>query len=254
LRQLTLLWNAFLTSNANKRHDARYRLAKTLTYRLGFRILNPNVSWFRELEPLAALWRETAQTKDYLSERHYVVHSMAKSVANLPGDSAECGVYYGASSFMICLATEGKPGACHHVFDSFEGLSRPEAVDVPSDGRAYAWQEGDLAVSIETVSANLRRFDFVKYHKGWIPSQFGVVADRRFALVHIDVDLYQPTRDSLAFFYERTVPGGVILCDDYGSINCPGATKAFDEFLADKPEKSVIQLTTGQGLIVKRQP
>jgi hypothetical protein len=241
-----------VSGDANKRHEARYRLAKSLAYRLGFRILNPNVNWFRELERLAGRWQETAQTKDYLNERHYIVHSMAKSVANLPGDSAECGVYYGAGSFVIGLAMEGKPDACHHVFDSFEGLSRPDAVDTPSEGRAYTWKEGDLAVSLETVIHNLRCFDFVRYHKGWIPSQFGTVADRRFAFVHIDVDLYQPTHDSLVFFYERTVPGGIILCDDYGSIHCPGATKAFDEFLADKPEKHVIQLTTGQGFIVKR--
>lgn len=252
MRQLALIWNAFISGNATKRHDARYRLAKSLAYRLGFRILNPNVNWFDELQLLAARWRQIAQTKDYLTERHYLVYSMAKSVANLPGDTAECGVYYGASSFMICTATEGKPDRCHHVFDSFEGLSKPDAADTPADGRAYRWQERDLAVSLETVSNNLRRFPFVRYYQGWIPVRFGEVADRRFSFVHIDVDLYQPTRDSLAFFYQRVVPGGIILCDDYGSIHCPGATKAFDEFLADKPEKHVIQLTTGQGFIIKR--
>jgi O-methyltransferase len=102
------------------------------------------------------------------------------------------------------------------------------------------------------VSANLKRFDFIHYYRGWIPTRFADVTNNRFSFVHIDVDLYQPTRDSLAFFYERMLRGGIILCDDYGSIHCPGATRAFDEFLADKPEKHVIQLTTGQGLIVKR--
>lgn len=252
MRQLALLWNAFASGDTHKRHDARYRLAKSLAYRLGFRILNPNVHWLNELQPLAARWQEVAQTIDYLNERHYIVFSMAKSVANLPGDTAECGVYYGASSFMICTATAGKPDACHHMFDSFEGLSKPDAADIPSNSLAYTWKERDLAVSLETVSRNLRTFPFVCYYQGWIPSRFDEVADRRFSFVHIDVDLYQPTRDSLAFFYERTVPSGIILCDDYGSIHCPGATRAFDEFLADKPEAHVVQLTTGQGFIMKR--
>lgn len=249
MRQLSLLRNAFLSADTNKRHDARYRLAKTLAYRLGFRVLNPNVNWFAELQPLAVCWKEIARTKDYLNERHYVLYSMAKSVANLPGDTAECGVYFGAGSFMICSA---KPDGSHHVFDSFEGLSAPETLDIPNDGRAYKWQAHDLAVSLETVSHNLRSFPAVHYYQGWIPTRFTEVANLRFSFVHIDVDLYQPTRDSLAFFYDRTVPGGIILCDDYGSIHCPGATSAFDEFLADKPEQHVIELTTGQGFIVKR--
>ncbi|HXF53348.1 MAG TPA: TylF/MycF/NovP-related O-methyltransferase [Hyphomicrobiaceae bacterium] len=73
---------------------------------------------------------------------------------------------------------------------------------------------------------------------------------RDFAVVHIDVDLYQPTRDSLAFFYSRMSPGGFIVCDDYGSALCPGAKRACDEFMADKPEK-IIRLTSGQCLIVR---
>jgi hypothetical protein len=252
LRQLALLWNAFASGNPDRRHEARYRLAKSLVYRLGFRILNPHVNWLNELHPLAARWQEIAHTKDYLNERHYIVYSMAKSVANLPGDTAECGVYYGASSFMICVATNGKLDSCHHIFDSFEGLSKPDVVDIAGDTRAYTWQQHDLAVTLETVSHNLSSFPFVRYYQGWIPSRFGEVADRRFSFVHIDVDLYQPTSDSLSFFYERTVPGGIILCDDYGSIHCPGATRAFDEFLNDKPEAHIVQLTTGQGFIVKR--
>ncbi len=253
MRQLDLLWNALVSGDANKRHDARYRLAKALTYRLGFRVLNPNVNWYSQLQPLSAQWTQiTRSNRDYLGERHYIVYSMAKSAANLPGDTAECGVYRGASSFMICMANKGKPNYEHHGFDSFEGLSQPEAVDIPSDNQAYTWKERDLVSSLDIAARHLSRFPFVRLYKGWIPDRFSEVADRQFSFVHIDVDLYQPTRDSLAFFYERTMPGGIIVCDDYGSINCPGATKAFDEFLSDKQEQQVIQLTTGQGFIVKR--
>ena len=68
--------------------------------------------------------------------------------------------------------------------------------------------------------------------------------------MHIDVDLHQPTYDSLEFFYKRTTPGGIVLCDDYGSIHCPGAKKAMDTFFRDKPEE-IIALSTGQAFIVK---
>ena len=36
--------------------------------------------------------------------------------------------------------------------------------------------------------------------KGWIPDRFDEIALKKFCLVHIDVDLYQPTLDSLNFF------------------------------------------------------
>ena len=71
-----------------------------------------------------------------------------------------------------------------------------------------------------------------------------------FAFVHIDVDLYEPTKDSLEFFYPLLSPGGVLLCDDYGSTRCPGALKACDEFLADKPEK-MIATSAGSGFFIK---
>jgi hypothetical protein len=91
----------------------------------------------------------------------------------------------------------------------------------------------------------------VTFHVGWIPHTFAAVEDRRFALVHIDVDLHAPTHDALVFFFERLEPNGIVVCDDYGSAYCPGARKAFDEFFADRPE-SIIELPTGQALVVRR--
>ena len=85
------------------------------------------------------------------------------------------------------------------------------------------------------------------------PDRFNEVADRRFSFLHIDVDLYEPTRDSIAFFYPRMNVGGVIICDDYGFATCPGATKAIDEYLRDKPEK-MMTLSDGGGFLIKGIP
>jgi O-methyltransferase len=71
--------------------------------------------------------------------------------------------------------------------------------------------------------------------------------------VHIDVDIYEPTRDSMAFFYPRLNDGGIIICDDYGFKSYPGATKAVDEFLRDKPEK-MVALNDGGGFMIMIRP
>jgi hypothetical protein len=47
------------------------------------------------------------------------------------------------------------------------------------------------------------------------------------------------------------VPGGIIVMDDYGFTNCPGAYRAAHEFMATRPE-SIIHLPTGQGVIIRR--
>jgi len=180
-------------------------------------------------------------------DRKYMLDQLMRLTDDLEGDTVECGVWAGATSYLICkhiTKVPNGPKKTHHIFDSFEGLSTLKATD------GSFWTEGDLAVGEAIVRRNLREFDFVQYYKGWIPDRFVDVADKQFSVVHIDVDLHQPTLDSITFFYPRMVPGGLIVCDDYGSITCPGATKAIDDFMADKPEK-IIQLTTAQSLIVK---
>lgn len=87
-------------------------------------------------------------------------------------------------------------------------------------------------------------------YKGWVPERFHEVEDRRFSFVHIDVDLYEPTRASLEFFHPRMNPGGIIVCDDYNFTSCPGASSAVDDFLAALPEK-MVGLSGGSGFLIK---
>ena len=184
-------------------------------------------------------------TENYHSlDRKYTLDQLMKLVTTVEGDTAECGVYRGASSYLICRRIVGL-GKMHHAFDSFEGLSMP----APEDGTH--WKKGDMAVNESFLMENLREFDYVVCHKGWIPEKFHEVENKRFCFIHLDVDLYQPTRDALTFFYSRTNPGGIILQDDYGFITCPGAKIAMDSFFSDKPEE-IVSLPTGQGVVFKR--
>jgi hypothetical protein len=102
------------------------------------------------------------------------------------------------------------------------------------------------------VHKTLQGFGNYRLYKGWIPERFSEVADRRFSFVHIDVDLYRPTRDSLEFFYERVIPSGLILFDDYGMKTCPGHRAAADEFFRARPEP-IVMLPTGQAFVIKRK-
>jgi len=177
-------------------------------------------------------------------DRKYTLDQLLKLTLEIEGDAAECGVYKGASSYLICRAIRPY-GKCNHLFDSFQGLSAPASVD-----GAY-WVAGAFTAQAQEVSANLQEFENFAIYRGWIPERFEAVAGKRFSFVHIDVDLYEPTRDSIAFFYDRLTPGAVMLFDDYGFATCPGATLAVDEFFRTRRERTVM-LPTGQAFILKR--
>lgn len=184
--------------------------------------------------------------KSYRSaDRKFFIRSLLSLVDELPGDTAECGVFNGASSWLICSKFKNT-NKVHHAFDSFEGLSLPLDID------GVYWQAGDLKSREDIAKINLGEYkDQIKIYKGWIPETFKNVSSEKFCFVHIDVDLYQPTFDSLCFFYPKMVTGGLILCDDYGFTTCPGAKKAFDEFMEDKAEK-IINVPTGQAFVIKK--
>lgn len=205
-------------------------------------------------------WWYDEQFNSYLSrfdeidgmncDRRWMLRELLRLVSSVPGDTAECGVFSGSSSYLICQANANASVSAkkHHMFDSFEGLSNPSEHD------GDHWTKGDLSYGLEKVKQNLREFEpHTGYYAGWIPERFDDVRDLKFSFVHIDVDLYEPTRDSLAFFYDRMSPGGIILIDDYGMTTCPGATKAGDEVLADKPE-GMMRLSGGAGFIIKGTP
>lgn len=234
----------------HERRRARLELARILVGFLGDFALGDDYKIWREDAEFLADYARLCPTSPYSQERKWVLREYARSVRALPGAVAECGCYEGASAYFIARALPDTP---IHLFDSFEGLSRPGEADATHAADHRDWKPGDMKAAEAKVRENLAGFDNVHIHRGWIPQSFAAVERERFRLVHIDVDLYQPTRDSLEFFYPRLVDGGVLVLDDYGSALCPGAKRAVDEFLADKPE-CVVHLSTMQGVMIRRTP
>jgi hypothetical protein len=51
------------------------------------------------------------------------------------------------------------------------------------------------------------------------------------SLTHIDADLYASVLEACEWAYPRTRTGGMIVFDDYGFADCPGASRA----ITDRP-------------------
>ena len=240
------LLKASLRAAARRDDASRFELltAFGLTVFPRYRFKWPQMAWWDDANFNAYLGR-VGELHGNNTDRKWALAQLLRLVTHVPGDTAECGAYLGASSYLICQANLASPLAkCHHGFDSFEGLSQPGGRD------GDFWGGGDLSVPLEACLRNLAEFRECKLYKGWIPERFHEIADKTFSFVHVDLDIYEPTKASVEFFYPRLNPGGILVCDDYGFTTCPGATRAIDEYLLDKPEK-MLSLPDGGGMLIK---
>jgi len=189
--------------------------------------------------------------KSYTLSR-YVLHTI-----EVAGGRAECGVFTGFVSLLSCrLLAQSWPswrGDGYHLVDSFEGLSRPVEQDVLASGSGRTvFSAGDMAAPIEYARHAMRDFPDVSIHRGWIPAVLAELPETTWAFVHVDVDLYEPTKACLEYFVPRVSPGGVLICDDYGSLAFPGAVRAWDEYFAPR-KLPFISLSTGQSVYIREK-
>lgn len=197
--------------------------------------------------------------------RSFALLSSLNSIieSDLNGMVAECGCYMGHSTYGIAtILKKANFNNKFYVFDSFEGLSDPQKPDLQSMAgftepsrlrKLFLNKHLEFKGDFEKFKEIMSSFPFVDVKKGWIPERFDEVANENFIFVHIDVDIYQPTKDSLRFFAPRLLPGGLIFFDDYARPYWPGCKKAVDEFLleVDPCCYRLIEIPLGGATLVK---
>lgn len=167
------------------------------------------------------------------------VFNCAAMTKRLPGDFAEVGISKGGSAKLIC---EAKGHKQFSLFDTFTGLPQPSQLDNNAlSKRLYA---ADLSL----VKKYLDGYENVTFYAGMFPNTAEPIQDKKFAFVHIDVDIYHSTMEALKFFYPRMVKHGIILSHDYTTLI--GVKKAFDEYFSNKDD-IIIELSTSQCMVVK---
>jgi len=130
------------------------------------------------------------------------------------------------------------------LFDTFEGMTKPSALDISysndsapvefarlkkTDDRA-AWCDAsleDVRNNLLATGYNSERLHFVK---GKVEETIPDSAPEKIALLRLDTDWYESTQHELLHLYPRLSPGGVLIIDDYG--HWLGARKATDEYFS----------------------
>ena len=170
----------------------------------------------------------------------FVTHlDLYRRILDRPGEVVECGVFRGNSlmRFIKFRALLENTSSRRIVgFDTFGDF--PEAgldADRAQRNAFVAETGGGQSLSLDGLEAILLEAgldDNVELVKGDIaqtaPDYVARRPQTRVALLHVDVDLYEPTLAALETFYPHVVRGGVVVLDDYGAF--PGANRAIDEY------------------------
>jgi O-methyltransferase len=156
---------------------------------------------------------------------------------SVPGDLLEAGVWRGGACIFMrgFLEAHNIPRRIVWAADSFAGLPAPTMAE-DRDHDYSAGRFPALAVPLETVRATFARYNLldarVRFLEGWFKDTLPNAPIERLALLRLDGDLYESTRDALNALYDRVAPGGFVVIDDYFAFNpCRHAT---DDFRAER--------------------
>ena len=96
------------------------------------------------------------------------------------------------------------------------------------------------------------------YERGLIEMVKGKVEDTlpdrapdQIALLRLDTDFYESTRHELVHLFPRLSTGGILIIDDYGTLE--GARQAADEYFADNDVRIFLARTDETGRVGVKQ-
>jgi hypothetical protein len=139
----------------------------------------------------------------------------------IPGDFMETGVWRGGCTIFMngLLEAYGVVDKTVWVADSFQGVPPP---GLPEDHGINLHLDSKLAVSLETVKENFRRFGLlnkrVRFLPGWFEDTMATAPVASLSLLRLDGDLYSSTIVVLENMYAKVEPGGFVIIDDYGAL------------------------------------
>src|ERR1035438_10305050 len=127
----------------------------------------------------------------------------------VPGDLLEAGVWRGGMIIFTRAVLKAFQSTNRKIWavDSFAGLP-------PIDGQkeTFAWELGNMAVSLEEVQSNFARYglldDQVCFLKGYFCDTLPDPRIGKLAILRVDADLYSSTMDHLHALYPALSVGG----------------------------------------------
>lgn len=212
--------------------------------------LSDNVfSWVRnnsalEDQPFRKAWESNFRgTSDSgIPWRRYILACAGYHSLHLEGDFVECGAYLGSGVKTVVDYL----GAEHFVktfwvYDTFDYN--------PVVGRGFAQQQEGL---FDKVQERFQTYPQVKIVRGLLPGSLLQDGPTSIAYLHLDLNSLQGELAVLDAVFDRVVPGGIIILDDYEWAGSYREQKIGEASWFDERGYRVFPLPTGQGIVLKR--
>lgn len=184
--------------------------------------------------------------------RLHVALWCAAQAARLSGHFVECGVWRGfLSTAIMNYIAWPMEGRNFYLFDSWEGLDETNLTENEQKqiGKVH-YLKKFYENQYDEMKAHYAQYENVVLIKGMVPETLAQVEIDRIAYLSIDMNCALPEIAAAECFWEKIVPGGMILLDDYGFVSYEDQKTAFDRF-AKQRGLEILALPTGQGLMIK---
>lgn len=175
--------------------------------------------------------------------KYLAQYEIYKKITNIPGEVLEFGVYKGTSIIRFATYRELLENTYSRKIIGFDMFGEfPKTDDSEDDKFIQSFEsQGGNGIQKEELEKFLtyKKLNNIELIKGNIfetlEEFLSTNNQLKISLLHLDLDVYKPTKYVLEKLYDRVVTGGIIMLDDYGTVK--GATDAIDEFLEDKSKK-----------------
>lgn len=175
----------------------------------------------------------------------------AAAQAQLRGaDLVECGVNTGLNALAVAryLNLDKNPFGTYYLLDTFEGIPQEQAA--PGERGNVARMNRMYTDCFDDVVKTFAPFSSVRLIRGSIPDTLAQVDSNRVGYLAIDLNVAYPERAALEYFWDRLIPGSVVVLDDYGWKGHERQREVHREFALEKGVM-ILALPTGQGILLK---
>jgi hypothetical protein len=202
-----------------------------------------NISFLDDLSFRKAYESSTQNSADSaIAWRRYILACAGYHCVQLEGDFVECGVYRATGIKTVVDYLGGKQFPKQfYGYDTFDYN--------PVAGHAF---EGQEAGFFEEVQKRFDGYPQIHLIRGLIPDSFTESCPKRISYLHIDLNNAESEIAALEVLFDRVVPGGIIVLDDYEWAGIYRAQKVAEDPWLEKRRHHVFPLPTGQGLVLKR--
>ena len=208
------------------------------------------LTWTRNMSmmddgPFVQAWQSNIEnpSDEAIVWRRYVLACAAYHCVQLDGDFVECGAYTGVGIKTV-VDYLGGPAfpKTFWGYDVFEHDSSMLNHAMPEHSRGlYA-----------RVQKKFSAYPQVRLIKGLIPQVFDNDCPDRIAYLHIDLNQAPAEIAALEHLFDRMVPSGILILDDYEWSGVYRPQKLAEDQWFDARRYRVMPLPTGQGLVIKR--